>query len=57
MLHVVKPAALGARRASVFVNFWQVSGAEGNTSQFSRKGIRAELRAAGFRPVDVGVAS
>jgi hypothetical protein len=56
MLHIVKPAALGAQRASVSVN-WQVGGAEDNPSQFSRKGIRAELRGDGFRLVGVGVAS
>src|SRR6516225_4860375 len=43
MLHKVKPAAIGAQRASVFVN-WQVGGgAEDNPSQVSRQAIRAEL--------------
>jgi hypothetical protein len=58
MLHIVKPAALGAQRASVSVNFWQVSGTEGNPSQVSRQAIRAELRGGeGFRLVGGGVAS
>jgi hypothetical protein len=42
MLDKVKPAAIGARPAPVFVN-WQVGGAEDNPSQFSRQVIRAEL--------------
>jgi hypothetical protein len=43
MLQKVKPAALASRRASVSVN-WQVSGAEGTPSQFSRQAaIRADL--------------
>ena len=42
MLHKVKPAAIGARRAPAFVN-WQVGGTEDNPSQFSRQVIRAEL--------------
>ena len=41
MLHIVKPAALGAQRASVSVN-WQVGSPEPNPSQYSRKAIRAE---------------
>jgi hypothetical protein len=43
MLDKVKPAAIGARRASVSVDFWQVDGADDNPSQFSRKAIRADL--------------
>jgi hypothetical protein len=42
MLHIVKPAALGAQRASVFVN-WQVGGAEDSPSQVIQQAIRAEL--------------
>jgi|SRR6516162_6256626 len=41
MLDKVKPAALGARPASVFVN-WQPDAAEGNRSQVSGQVIRAE---------------
>jgi hypothetical protein len=33
MMHIVKPAALGAQRASAFVNFLQPDGAEDNPSQ------------------------
>jgi len=44
MLDKVKPAAIGARPASVSVNFWQPNGAEDNPSQFSRQATRAELR-------------
>jgi hypothetical protein len=43
MLHIVKPAAIGARPASVSVYFWQVDGAEDSPSQVSGKVIRAEL--------------
>jgi len=43
MLDKVKPAAIGARPASVSVNFWQLDGAEDKPSQFSRQLIRAEL--------------
>ena len=39
----MKPAACGAQPASAFVNFWQVSAAEGNPSQVSGKAIRADL--------------
>jgi hypothetical protein len=42
MLHKVKPAVIGARRAPVFVN-WQVGGPEDNPSQVSGKAIRADL--------------
>jgi len=42
MLEKVKPAAIGARPASVFVN-WQVGDAEDNPSQTSRQVIRVEL--------------
>jgi hypothetical protein len=45
MLHIVKPAAIGARRASVSVNIWQPDGPEDNPSQVLRQAaIRAELR-------------
>jgi hypothetical protein len=50
MLDKVKPAAIGARPASVSVNFWQP---EDNPSQFSRQVLRGD----GFRLVGVGVAS
>jgi hypothetical protein len=43
MLDKVKPAAIGARPASVFVNFWQPDGAEDNPSQLSQQAIRADL--------------
>ena len=46
MLDKVKPAAIGARPASVSVNFWQPDGAEDNPSQISRQVIRAELTGA-----------
>jgi hypothetical protein len=39
----VKPAAIGARPASVSVYFWQVGGAEDSPSQVSGKAMRAEL--------------
>ena len=39
----VKPAAIGARPASVSVYFWQVGGAEDSPSQVSGKAIRADL--------------
>ena len=42
MLHIVKPAALASRRASVFVD-WQVSGAEDNPARYVRQAIRADL--------------
>jgi hypothetical protein len=42
MLQKVKPAAIGARPASAFVD-WQVGGAEHNPSQVSRQATRAEL--------------
>jgi hypothetical protein len=42
MLHKMKPAAFGARRASVSVN-WQVGSPEDNPSQVSQQAIRAEL--------------
>ena len=42
MLHIVKPAAIGARPASAFVN-WQVGGAEDSPSQVSPQATRAEL--------------
>jgi hypothetical protein len=58
MLHIVKPAAIGARPASVSVNIWQPDGPEDNPSQFlGQAAIRAELRGDGFRLVGVGVAS
>src|SRR5262249_29896159 len=44
MLDKVKPAAIGARPASVSVNFWQPDGADDNPSQFSRQVTRAESR-------------
>jgi hypothetical protein len=50
MLHIVKPAAIGARPASVFVD-WKIGGAEGKPSQVSRQVTRAELRGDGFRLV------
>jgi hypothetical protein len=56
MLDKVKPAAIGARPASAFVN-WQVGGAEDSPSQVSPQAIRAELRGDGFRVVGVGVTS
>jgi hypothetical protein len=56
MLHIVKPAAIGARPASAFVN-WQVGGAEDSPSQVSPQAIRAELRGDGFRLIGGGVAS
>jgi len=44
MLHIVKPAAIGARRASVSVNIWQPDGPEDSPSQVSpQAAIRAEL--------------
>jgi hypothetical protein len=39
----VKPAAIGARPASVSVYFWQVGGAEDNPSQVIQQAIRADL--------------
>jgi hypothetical protein len=42
MLDKVKPAAIGARPASVFVNFWQRDGAEDSPGQFPRQAIRAD---------------
>jgi hypothetical protein len=42
MPHKVKPAAIGARPASAFVD-WQVGGAEDNSSQASGQATRAEL--------------
>jgi hypothetical protein len=43
MLDKVKPAAIGARPASVSVDFSELDGAEDNPSQISRQVIRAEL--------------
>jgi hypothetical protein len=43
MLDKVKPAAIGARRASEFVDDQQVSGPEDNPSQHLQQAIRAEL--------------
>ena len=43
MLHIVKPAALGAQRASVSVDFWQVDGAEDSLARYARQAICAEL--------------
>jgi hypothetical protein len=42
MLDKVKPAAIGARRAPVFV-CWQVGGAEDSPSQVLQQAIRADL--------------
>jgi hypothetical protein len=43
MLDKVKPAAIGARPASVSVDIWQVDGAEDSPSQVIRQAIRADL--------------
>ena len=42
MTAIMKPAAIGARPASVFVN-WQVGGSEDRPSQVLQQAIRAEL--------------
>jgi hypothetical protein len=42
MLHIVKPAALSAQRASVSVN-WQVGSAEDRPSQVLQQATRADL--------------
>ena len=44
MLDKVKPAAIGTRRASEFVDDQQVSGPEDNPSQHLQQAIRAQLR-------------
>ena len=43
MLQTRKPAAIGARRASEFVDEQQVSGPEDNPSQVPQQAIRADL--------------
>jgi hypothetical protein len=43
MLQTRKPAAIGARRASGFVDELQVSGLEDNPSQLLQQAIRADL--------------
>ena len=43
MLQTRKPAAIGARRASGFVDEQQVSGPEDNPSQLLQQAIRADL--------------
>jgi hypothetical protein len=42
MLHKLKPAAIGARRASALIN-WQVGGAEDSPARYARQAIRTEL--------------
>jgi hypothetical protein len=41
--NTMKPAAVGARRASEFVDEQQVSGPEDNPSQVLQQAIRADL--------------